>query len=98
MKKNCWEFKQCKKELGGETADVCPASLDTRFDGIHDGICGGRTCWVIDGTLCDGSIQGDFIDKHKECGKCNFYEYVKKEEGTDLVPTVILLKRLEETR
>jgi hypothetical protein len=95
MKKNCWEYKACKQEITNKQVNMCPACVDTRFDGIHGGICAGRACWVIEGTMCDGSVQGDFIDKYKQCGDCDFYEHVKKEEGNDLSPTVILLKQME---
>jgi len=41
MKKpNCWEFKQCGREPGGLLSDelgVCPASTETRLDGVHGG-------------------------------------------------------------
>lgn len=96
MKKNCWEYKACKQEIAKEHVNVCPASVDPRFNGIRDGICAGRACCIIEGTMCDGSVQGDFIDKYKRCEACNFYDYVKKEERNDLTPTVILLKKMEE--
>lgn len=95
MKKNCWEYKECNMERGRENGK-CPAFLDARFDGVHGGICAGRACWVIEGTLCNDAVQGDFIEKYKECGLCAFYEYVKEEEGENLTPTVLLLKKMED--
>lgn len=95
---NCWEFMKCRRELGGQRAfelGVCPAATDVRLDGVHDGISAGRACWIIDGTMCGDNIQGTFAQKYKNCGRCNFYEYVKSEEGEGLIPTVNLLKMLE---
>ncbi|MEW6108572.1 MAG: two-CW domain-containing protein [Nitrospirota bacterium] len=100
MKKlNCWEFKKCGRDLGGEyTLDlgICPATTDIIFDGIHDGISAGRACWVIAGTMCNGNTQGTFAGKYKDCGRCDFYNAVRDEEGDNFIPTVVLLKRLKD--
>jgi hypothetical protein len=96
---NCWEFKECGKEFGGVNAfndGECPASIDFRFNGIHEGRFAGRSCWVIAGTMCDGSVQGDFSGKIDGCAKCDFYNYVKEQEGDRLMPTVQLIKKLDE--
>ncbi len=45
--------------------------------------------------MCEGEVQGKFAQKYKNCGKCDFYNTVKKEEGKDFIPTAILFKRLE---
>jgi len=87
-KLNCWEFKKCGRESGGEKAEelgVCPATVDERTDGIHGGKKGGRCCWVITGTLCSGEVQGTFAKKHSNCKKCDFYALVDKEEGFNSV-------------
>ena len=97
-KLNCWEFKKCGRELGGKNAfalGVCPAVTDVMLDGVHDGISAGRACWVIDGTMCDGKVNGAFAQKYRSCAQCNFYAYVKAEEGEDLIPTLTLLKMLD---
>lgn len=99
MKKhNCWQYKKCGRELGGSQAyeiGVCPAATNVLFDGIHDGINAGRSCWIIPETMCNGEIQGDFEQKAKVCGPCNFYTQLKNEEGQNITPTVELLKILE---
>ncbi len=95
---NCWEFKKCGRELGGENAfvlGVCPASTDIRFDGIHNGISAGRACWVIAGTMCEGEVQGTFAKKYNNCATCDFYSAVKEEEKDNFIPTSFLLKRLD---
>ena len=99
MKQNCWEFKQCGREIGGELAEslgICPAAYDIRLDGIHDGICAGRACWALRGTHCDDHVQGTFEQKYRNCGKCEFYEYVKEQEGEELTPTLLLLRKLQD--
>jgi hypothetical protein len=41
------------------------------------------------------SMAGYALEKYKECGTRNFYEYVKEAEDNDLTPTVLLLKKME---
>jgi len=100
MKKlNCWEFKRCGRQFGGEkVADLglCPAVIEISLGGAHDGEFGGRACWVLEGTLCKGKIQGNFAEKHQECDECDFYAYVKKQEGNDFLSMVKLLKIIED--
>jgi hypothetical protein len=98
MKKNCWEFKRCGREPGGENADVmgvCPASTNTKLDGIHDGKNAGRACWVIAGTMCNGEVQGIFAQKYNDCRICDLYQKVKEEEGEDFLITVDLIGMIE---
>jgi hypothetical protein len=83
QKRNCWEVKYCGRHVGGTKVmelGVCPASTETRLDGVHGGAKAGRACWVIAGTLCGGKEQGTFAKKFHNCEKCEFYEMVKKEE------------------
>ena len=98
MKKNCWEFKRCGREPGGENASaigVCPASTHTKLDGVHDGKNAGRTCWVIAGTMCNGEVQGIFAQKYNDCRICDFYQEVKQEEGKDFLITVDLIRMID---
>jgi len=99
MKKNCWEYKNCGKQPGGKLAarlGACSASVETKLDGVHGGKNAGRACWVIGGTLCGGQRQEDFGRKFQNCMKCEFYHYVKDEEGSDFVLTPNLLRMLRE--
>ncbi|GBE00072.1 hypothetical protein BMS3Abin07_02118 [bacterium BMS3Abin07] len=46
-KLNCWEFKRCGRQPGGEheiDLGVCPATVEGRLDGVHDGVTAGRAC------------------------------------------------------
>ena len=98
MKKNCWEHKNCGREQGGKNAaalGVCPAATDIRLNGVHGGKNGGRTCWIIAGTLCEGKIQGTFGSKYKTCEQCDFYQTTRAEERSDFKLSVFLLNKLK---
>lgn len=98
MKRNCWEFKKCGREPGGENADelgICPASVYPRLDGAHGGKNGGRVCWVIAGTMCGGEVQGSFAIKYQDCRKCDFYQLVMEEEGPNFLITIDLINWLK---
>ncbi|VEN72967.1 hypothetical protein EPICR_100009 [Candidatus Desulfarcum epimagneticum] len=80
---NCWEYLKCGREPGGAKADelgVCKAAVDESFDGINGGVCGGRVCWAVAGTLCGGQTQGTFAQKRKTCVKCDFFKQIHKDE------------------
>lgn len=84
MKQNCWEFKKCGRGPGGAKVSelgICPATSEARMNGVHGGTNGGRTCWVVAGTLCGGKVQGSFANKLPTCMSCEFYKLVVKEEG-----------------
>jgi hypothetical protein len=94
-KTNCWEFKNCGREVGGKNAQqlgVCPASKDNRANGIHGGTNGGRCCWALTGTLCGGAVQGSFATKIGNCNQCDFHQVVKGEETVFMDNTDILYK------
>lgn len=85
-KQQCWEFKKCGREPGGEKVKelgICPAAIDTTSDGLNDGKNGGRMCWALAGTFCGGIVQGTFAQKQVSCMSCDFYKKVKEEEGTE---------------
>jgi len=82
---NCWEFKMCGRHAGGKLAGemgICPAFADTSLEGVHDGTHAGRACWVVAGTFCGGAVQGTEAQKQHNCWKCDFFQLVKKEEGS----------------
>jgi hypothetical protein len=75
---------KCGRESGGRKADklgTCPASIDSSTDGLNGGFNGGRICWAIAGTFCDGVVQGSFAEKKVICTVCEFYLKVQTEEG-----------------
>jgi len=81
-KQNCWEFKKCGKEVGGEkskSCGVCPAATNVDADGFCDGKNGGRACVFIIGTLCGGHQALSYEEKAKLCEQCEFYNILKKE-------------------
>ncbi|MBI5098332.1 MAG: flagellar brake protein [Nitrospirae bacterium] len=82
-KLNCWEFKKCGREPGGDKVSefgICPVALEDRTDGVNNGKHAGRACWVIAGTFCGGKIQGTSAVKIDTCMKCDFYKAVLDEE------------------
>jgi hypothetical protein len=83
IKINCWEFKKCGRQPGGQKEKelgTCPVTIHGELDGAHDGKNGGRACWVIAGSLCGGKIQGTYAQKLNNCWRCDFMNMVKKEE------------------
>ncbi|MBI5525168.1 MAG: hypothetical protein HY897_02460 [Deltaproteobacteria bacterium] len=87
-KPNCWEFKKCGREPGGNKVSklgVCPAAVDERGEGANGGSESGRICWVTAGTFCGGKVQGSFAQKRESCEACDFFVAVKKEEGDAFV-------------
>lgn len=99
MKKlNCWEEKKCGREPGGASVGVlgiCPAASERSLDGVHGGKNGGRACWVIAGTFCQGAVQGTFARKYASCRECNFYQSVMRNEGSQVLPPSLLLVKLD---
>lgn len=95
---NCWEFKKCGREPGGIHAlklGICPVPLEINANSINDGQNGGRACWAIAGTFCDGKVQGTFAQKFASCVECEFYKVVLKEEGKNYQGAGVILERLK---
>ncbi len=83
-KLNCWEYKKCGREPGGERVNemgVCPASIDSSADGLNGGKNAGRICWAVAGTFCGGEVQGTFAQKELTCMNCDFFKLVREQEG-----------------
>lgn len=83
-KQNCWDFKKCNRgpdQSGNNPLNICPAATDTSCDKINGGTNGGRICWIVAGTFCDGKVQGTFAQKRPSCITCSFLNTVEAEEG-----------------
>ena len=91
-KKNCWEIMSCGRGPDSNQ-EICPAAKANMLDGLHQGINGGRTCWVVAGTLCEGEPSGSFAKKMETCFTCPFYRMVRREEA-EIKPHQELLIRL----
>lgn len=81
---NCWEFKQCGRQPGGDKADelgICPATEARKLHGIHGGVNAGRACWIVAGTMCGGKAVGTFAQELGNCWKCDFYVAVRSREN-----------------
>jgi hypothetical protein len=97
LKKNCWEATNCGRKAGGRKAaesGICPASLETAVDGLNDGKNGGRVCWAIPGTLCDGEIQYFETQKWGKCRRCTFFWKVHREERANYAGVACIMERL----
>lgn len=95
---NCWEYKKCGREPGGENVDklgVCIAAKEHAVNGIHGGKNGGRACWAIAGTLCEDEVQGTFARKFQDCIRCDFFKKVMEEEGNAAISGVIISSMVE---
>jgi len=87
-KQNCWEYKKCGREKSDATEGkpgVCPATYIEGLNGVHCGVNGGRCCWAVSGTFCDGKIQGTFAEKLSDCSECDFYKMVMAEEKQNIM-------------
>ena len=91
-KLNCWEYKQCGRELGGARAQelgVCPVSLPGQLDGTNEGRFQGRICWAVAGTFCEGEVEGTSARSLATCLECDFLDRVHFEEARHFVLTPI---------
>ena len=98
-KKNCWEFKKCGREPGGNKVSelgMCEAAVKEVADGLNGGKNGGRVCWAISGTLCGGTVQGLFASKVTSCLDCDFFKKVLEEEGPQLERLSNILRKLKD--
>ncbi len=87
QKLNCWEFKKCGREPGGENVPeygICPVTIYTDADGYLGGKNAGRACAFVTGTFCDNRFQGAYIEKEKNCLKCDFFNMLRKEFNEEL--------------
>ena len=99
-KQNCWEYYKCgREENGSKIAElgVCPASVEQRLDTVNGGKNGGRACWALAQTLCEGMVQGDAVKKMAKCMSCEFKKGVLAEERFDFVNTREILKLIGAT-
>jgi hypothetical protein len=97
---NCWEYKKCDRGPDAKnSAVICSAATETSLDAIHRGDNGGRACWIIAGTYCNGEIQGDYAKKIDDCKNCDFFKKVMEEEElssenpNDLVEAIRIVAR-----
>jgi hypothetical protein len=93
-KMNCWEFKKCGRQIGGEKVKeqgVCIAAQEMRVNGVNGGKNGGRCCYALAGTLCGGKVQGSFVSKVSNCVQCDVYQTITKEEGKNIKKTMEIL-------
>jgi len=79
-KLNCWEYMHCK--YGPEGGKPCPVTSDETSNGVNGGKNAGRICWTVTDTFCFDKPMGQFSEKRDICFSCDFFNHVKKEEGS----------------
>ena len=97
MKMNCWEYKKCGREPGGDKTGemgVCAGTND-KMSGVNQGTNAGRICWLIAATLCNKEVQGEFNNKLGNCTKCDFFKKVFEEEGSEFDYGMRLISQLK---
>jgi hypothetical protein len=97
LKRNCWDYYRCGKQSkadNGKKHDVCPAYLETKLNGVHDGKNGGRACWIVAGTKCGGIIKRTLIPKFIICNLCDFKKIVMSEESQNFIVSDDFMKIL----
>jgi len=86
MRSNCWEFTSCGREPGGKAVDahgICSAAVNKSYNGANHGFNAGRCCWRAAGTLYGGHCECALLQELGSCDKCEFFQLVKQEEGSD---------------
>ena len=80
-KTNCWEFKKCGRESGGENASeqICPVSIEQKMNGVHHGKNAGRCCWIVVEDIFK-SNQKRNTQRNINCLNCDFYRMVRNDE------------------
>ncbi len=74
---NCWEYKKCGREAGGDKVSemgLCPAYSHKA----------GQACWLVAGTFCGGQVQGSFALKQTSCMSCDFYKKFDLQHRTNM--------------
>jgi hypothetical protein len=82
MNLNCWEYKRCGREPGGERVEelgICPTTVEWTMNGAHGGRNAGRVCWVVSGTFCDSLVVGTHAREINSCVHCDFFQKVQSE-------------------
>lgn len=95
-RRNCWEAKQCGREMGGLRSfdlGVCPAAQPSSYDGINGGKYSGRICWAVENTHCHAHLPGGLVEKFKYCLQCDFFREVHETEGVFFVLTAFNRRR-----
>ena len=80
---NCWEFKKCGREPGGENTQklgVCRAAIESKFNNINNGKNSGRYCWKVKVSEDNHNSSNKTLSAIMTCIECDFFMKVKSEE------------------
>ena len=76
-----------------EDFDLHPSATEEKAGNPKNEKTEGRACSVIPGTVCEGMIQGTFIEKFEECKSCEFYQEIKEKEENNFIPAITAIKK-----
>ncbi len=76
-----------------EEFSIYPSVNENSLSSFNNGETEIRACPVIEGTVCEGMIQGTFIEKFEECRTCEFYKKTKQEEENSFIPAISDIKK-----
>ena len=90
---------KCGKGLsktGKGKCNSCPVASETSGNALNGGINGGRICWIIAETCCNGDVSCSDLHRKDSCFSCEFRYKVTMEEGLLNVckATGLLLEKL----
>jgi hypothetical protein len=88
----------CGKELARTKAQeigVCSASSKTMLDRTDGSGDAGPACWVISGTVCDGTSQRSCMEEISDCMSSRLYDYACNQERQRLENSSNLLRKLD---
>lgn len=68
-------------ENGNSKSSICPIATNTSAHALNGGINGGRICWIIAETCCNGEIKCSDLHRKDSCFQCEFRYKVTAVEG-----------------
>ena len=97
---NCWDFRKCGREPGGERAQehgVCPTALFEAADGYLGGRMGGKACAFLIGTFCCNLVPGTEPGRLKDCPACDFFNHLKDRHGREFsIPAFLAYRGMKD--
>jgi hypothetical protein len=75
---------KCGRGIGGDKVDEsgsCPVASETPANNLNGGINGGRICWIIAESCCNGEVKCSTFHRKDSCFSCEFRYKVTAEEG-----------------
>jgi len=71
---------QCYQDSDDPSTEKCPAMVAYEMNEVNHGVNGGRFCWKVAGSFCEGILKAKNADKEVSCMGCDFFSKVLREE------------------